>query len=245
GGAGARIKKYYRERFGLILFKKPCEIPAVGERYSSLGETLGFPPMARMVGGIDIPESAQVKTRSRLGGIDRQMVAIAPGSRWPMKRWSVEKYVDLTRRIIEGHGCHVVLLGNDLEAESMAPIAQTMGENVTNLVGRTSILEAAAAIQHTIAFIGNDSGLMHLAEAVGVPVIALFGPTVKAFGYYPSLPESRVIERDLSCRPCSRNGRRPCIKGTQECLAAIPVEPVEEAFADLLARRGPARYVHH
>ncbi|UCG51664.1 MAG: glycosyltransferase family 9 protein, partial [Candidatus Latescibacterota bacterium] len=114
GGAGARIKKYYRERFGLILFKKPCEIPAVGERYSSLGETLGFPPMARMVGGIDIPESAQVKTRSRLGGIDPQMVAIAPGSRWPMKRWSVEKYVDLTRRIIEGHGCHVVLLGNDL-----------------------------------------------------------------------------------------------------------------------------------
>jgi heptosyltransferase-2 len=245
GGAGARIKKYYRERFGLIIFKRRCDIPTVNQRYSALGETLGFPAMTHGVGGLDVPQSAQIKIRSLLGGIDRQMVAVAPGSRWPMKRWGVEKYVDLTRRITEDHGCHVVLLGNDLEAESTAPIAQAMGGNVTNLIGRTSILEAAAAIQHTVAFIGNDSGLMHLAEAVGVPVIALFGPTVNAFGYYPSLPESKVIERDLICRPCSRNGRRRCIKGTQECLTAISVDPIEETFSDLIANRGPARYVHH
>jgi heptosyltransferase-2 len=104
-------------------------------------------------------------------------------------------------------------------------------------------MEAAAVIQGAATFIGNDSGLMHLAEAVGVPVIALFGPTVEAFGYYPSLGASRVVERDISCRPCSRNGSRRCPKGTQECLTAIPVEPVAEAFADLVEGRDNQRYV--
>lgn len=247
GGACSRIRKHYRERLGLILFKRRCEIPSVTARYDRLGEGLGFPPMATgdaPVGEIAVPESARVKVGSYVQAIDRRIIAVAPGSRWPMKRWGIEKYAEIARRIARRHNGHVLLLGDESEARWAEPVAAALGPHATNLVGRTSIIETAAAIQHAEAFIGNDSGLMHLAEAVGVPVIALFGPTVKAFGYYPSLPESKVIERDIPCRPCSRNGRRSCPKKTQECLTAIPVEAVEEAFSDLLSRRGPARYVH-
>jgi ADP-heptose:LPS heptosyltransferase len=71
----------------------------------------------------------------------------------------------------------------------------------------------------------NDSGLMHVAEAVGTPVVALFGPTVRGFGYFPSLPRSAVLETNgLECRPCSRNGRRPCWRGDHACLTRIDSE---------------------
>jgi heptosyltransferase-2 len=244
GSVDARITKHYWQRLALIVFKRYSEIPTVSQRYSGLGETLGYPPVASRVGGIDIPDSARGAVDAMLGDSPGGIVAIAPGSRWPMKRWGAEKYAELAGRITGPRGYRVVLLGDVSDVEDAAPIAETLPDHVTNLVGRTGILQTAAAIERASVFIGNDSGLMHLAEAVGVPVIALFGPTVQAFGYYPSLPMSKVIERELPCRPCSRNGRRSCPKGTQECLSRIPVEWVEEAFWDLQGNRGPARYVH-
>ncbi|MDH3216751.1 MAG: glycosyltransferase family 9 protein [Candidatus Krumholzibacteria bacterium] len=243
GGAHARIKKYYRERLGLILFKHRRPVPAVSERYCRLGEELGFPPVPVRAGGIDVPASAAAMIGARLEGVTEDTVAVAPGARWPMKRWGEDKFGELARRLVEHYGYHLILLGDRMDVQEADRIAAPLGDRVTNLTGRTGVLGAAAAIQHSVAFIGNDSGLMHLAEAVGVPVVALFGPTVEAFGYYPSLEASKVIERDIPCRPCSRNGSRPCPKGTQECLTAIPVQPVERAFADLLHNRGPARRV--
>jgi heptosyltransferase-2 len=74
-------------------------------------------------------------------------------------------------------------------------------------------------------------------------VVALFGPTVESFGYFPSLPGSRVIERNLACRPCSRNGSTPCPKGTVECLRAIGPESVLATVADALAGTGETRVV--
>lgn len=160
-----------------------------------------------------------------------------------MKRWAAENYAELARRIAFDFGHHVVLLGDRDDAPAAIPIAREAPGRVVNLIGRTDVMEAAAVISRALVFIGNDSGLMHLAEAVGVPVIALFGPTVEEFGYYPSLPQSKVLERSLPCRPCSRNGRRPCPRGTQECLTGIPVDSVEEALWDLLEQTGPARYI--
>jgi heptosyltransferase-2 len=244
GGAGVSIKKYYPDRVGLIILKRRCRIPSVVDRYGELGEALGLPPMSARVGGIDLPASARRSVDTFLRGVRGQIVCMAPGSRWPMKRWAVENYVELARRIAFELDYHVVLLGDAGDAGETARIAWGISDRVTDLAGRTRILETAAVIERSVVFIGNDSGLMHLAEAVGVPVIALFGPTVEAFGYYPSLPRSKVIERSLACRPCSRNGRRPCPRGTQECLTGIPVDWVEEAIWDLLDERGPARYVH-
>jgi len=244
GGAGVRIKKYYPDRLGLITLKRRRRIPSVVDRYGELGEALGLPAMSARVGGIDLPASARRSVERILSGVRGQIVCMAPGSRWPMKRWAVENYVELARRVAFELDYHVVLLGDAGDAVETARIASGISDRVTDLAGRTRILETAAAIERSVVFIGNDSGLMHLAEAVGVPVIALFGPTVEAFGYYPSLPRSKVIERSIACRPCSRNGRRPCPRGTQECLTGIPVDWVEEALWDLLDERGPARYVH-
>ena len=85
----------------------------------------------------------------------------------------------------------------------------------------------------------NDSAPLHLAEAVGTPVIAFFGPTVREFhGYFPRLPASRALETPLPCRPCSRNGKRPCPYGTKECLTSI--EP-SMALEEILQALGETR----
>jgi heptosyltransferase-2 len=78
----------------------------------------------------------------------------------------------------------------------------------------------------------NDSGLMQLAEAVGTPVLAFFGPTVRAFGYAPQLPASVLLEEtELDCRPCSRNGKRPCHRGDLACLERLDPDRAWSALA--------------
>jgi heptosyltransferase-2 len=234
GGAATRVRKYYRERLGLILFKRHSTIPTIAARYSALGEELGLPPVPVTTGCIEVPPEIVVRVNERIGDDESMFVSLAPGSRWPMKRWGIDKFTELAQRISDNHGCRLILLGDGKDEKAAERIATALGDRAVDLTGRTSITETAAAIQRSSAFIGNDSGLMHLAEAVDVPVVALFGPTVEAFGYYPSLETSEVVERDIPCRPCSRNGSRNCPKGTQECLTAIAVDPVEEALNNLL-----------
>ena len=106
-----------------------------------------------------------------------------------------------------------------------------------DLTGRLSILESAAVLKRCAALVTNDSAPLHLAESVGTPVVAFFGPTVREFGYFPRLPRSRALEVSLRCRPCSRNGARRCPYGTKECLAAIPPERAMEELAPLLDER--------
>ena len=237
GGAEARITKHYFARLGLIMLKRPAEIPSVSERYSALAEALGYPPLERTTGGIDVPARARGAVEDAFAGIERDIIAIAPGSRWAMKRWGIEKYTELARRLVVEHDRHVLLLGDEDDAVETKKMAAALGRHATDLAGKTSVMEAAAALERCVGFVGNDSGLMHLAEAVDVPVVALFGPTVRQWGYYPSHVDSVVIERDIECRPCSRNGSRTCPKGTQECLTEIPVETVERATGNLLDRR--------
>jgi lipopolysaccharide heptosyltransferase II len=243
GGADARIGKYYRARLGLIAFKVPADIPSIRDRYAELGTDLGFPTPQNGAGALEPPPSSERRALDAISGLDGECLAVAPGSRWPMKQWPQEKYIELLKRIVRRHGFGVLLLGDEKDRPVTSAIEQALGSNVLNLAGRTDILEAAAFIKHSAAFVGNDSGLMHLSEAVGVPVLALFGPTVEEFGYYPSHPRSKVCERDLSCRPCSRNGSRSCPRGSQECLTKLAVDDVESAFVDLLREEGPPRYI--
>jgi heptosyltransferase-2 len=159
-----------------------------------------------------------------------------------MKRWGAGRYLELAHSLVDAHGCHVVLVGDRHDAAITGAIAAELGAHATDVAGRSTLVETAAWIERCDGFVGNDSGLMHLAEAVGVPVTGIFGPTVETFGYYPALRESKTIERALPCRPCSRNGARPCPRTTQECLTAIDAAAVESAVVDMLERRGPRRY---
>ena len=98
-----------------------------------------------------------------------------------------------------------------------------------DLSNTTTLRESCALLACCRALVSGDSGPMHLASAVGTPVIALFGPTTREWGFYPAGPHDRVLEQNLPCRPCSLHGLAACRRGG-ECLAGISPENALEAL---------------
>jgi heptosyltransferase-2 len=153
----------------------------------------------------------------------RRFVAIAPGARWETKRWQPASFGLLAQELADC-GLGVLMIGDRSEMELCRTVAGGCGAAVA--CGRLSLMETAAALREASVLVTNDSAPLHLSEAVGTPVVALFGPTVRQFGYFPILPGSVVIERDLGCRPCSRNGSGRCRLENRECLDGIGHEEV-------------------
>lgn len=236
-----QIRKSEAKKLFLIAGKIDLYRRAVtqAERYLELARELGCSP-----GGTDrllpIPAGAaesasSILARSGLGA--RPVVAMAPGARWPTKRWPLEHFSELVQ-LVAKRGYSVALIGGEEDTALGDALAREAPGAAVTLAGRLSILESAAVLERCAALVTNDSAPLHLAEAVGTPVVAFFGPTVRQFGYYPRLPRSRALERSLGCRPCSRNGARPCPYGTKECLVAIPPREAFEALDDAVAESG-------
>jgi heptosyltransferase II len=236
GRVDARIEKHTRGRLGLIVFKRAAALPSMLERYARLCEPIGIPVPRLSPGGLKLPDEAMAAAARAMTA--REFIAVAPGSRWPSKRW--EGFAPLCDRL--ARDASILLVGDSSDRVFTRPIAAALGDRCLDITGSARLMFTAAHIARCRAFVGNDSGLMHLAEAVGIPVVALFGPTVEAFGYYPSLAQSRTIERRIACRPCSRNGSIPCPRRTVECLAAIGPETVAETVSSLFDA-GAARRV--
>ncbi len=159
-------------------------------------------------------------------------VGLAPGARWASKRWHDSKFVDLLTILLKaGAPAVTLILGPDEiawfdEGPLAKAAAQYPGLDVIREAGLPAVADALGRCHVTVT---NDSGLLHLSEAVGTPVVALFGPTVRAFGYFPLLPDSRVLEKPLDCRPCSRTGSKPCHRGDLACLEEIAPAEVGDA----------------
>jgi heptosyltransferase-2 len=162
-------------------------------------------------------------------------LGLAPGARWDTKRWPPEHFAELLRgfREITGAPVTIFLGARELAWFDSGPLADAAAvTGGVEVVRARPLPEVAARLAECGTLVTNDSGLLHLAEAVGTPVLACFGPTVREFGYFPLLPASRVLEVDgLACRPCSRNGKRPCHRRDLACLRRTAPET---ALATLL-----------
>jgi len=158
-------------------------------------------------------------------GLTRPFVALHPFATHPDKAWPMGYWLSLIP-LIERQGLDWVILGKN-------PDHLQALDDPRNLTGRTALRETCAILSQARALVTADSGPMHLATAVGTPVVALFGPTAKVWGFYPSGPFDTVLERAMPCRPCSLHGGTRCKTG-RECLTAIEPEDVaERLFATL------------
>jgi ADP-heptose:LPS heptosyltransferase len=153
-----------------------------------------------------------------------QSVVIAPSATWELKRWPIEYWSKLVQA---NSDLHFVILGGEHDT-FCDDIAQQSPHNTTNLRGRLTWLQSAKIVSLARAVVSGDTGILHLADVLGRPTIGLIGPT--AFGY-PSLKNSQVIEIDLPCKPCSKDGRGRCrIAETKKCLVDIKPEMVSIAL---------------
>jgi ADP-heptose:LPS heptosyltransferase len=110
------------------------------------------------------------------------VLAVAPGANWRGKTWRAERFAELARRITAPlgvlPGARVAVLAAAHERSQAGPVLEMIApERRIDLVGRTDLLTAAAALKRCVLFVGNDTGLMHMAAAVGAPTVGLFGPS--------------------------------------------------------------------
>ena len=152
------------------------------------------------------------------------LVGFAPDSRWKTKMWGINKYSALAKRVLSWNKDAVLFLFGE-NREIGDEIEAVCPRRIYNLMGRLTIKEVMALISFMNIFVSNDSGLMHIANAFRVPLVAIFGPTVKEFGFSPRGEEIRIIEVDVPCRPCSLHGTNVCKKDYQ-CMKMISVDNV-------------------
>ena len=161
----------------------------------------------------------------------REWVAVAPGARHAAKRWPPEHFAAVAARL-RASGCSILVVGGPDEIDALRGVAEAV-EGAKVWPAERPLDQLAAALSRCALTVGNDSGLLHLSEAVGTAVVAIFGPTVREWGYYPLDPRSRVIEQDVACRPCSKLGDRPCWQPEPWCLLRSTPEQVGAAALDI------------
>jgi heptosyltransferase-2 len=194
-------------------------------------------------------QEAEKKLRGRHWQPQRPLIGIAPGAGFFTKRWPAEYFGDLATSLIR-QGNQVVILGGTQDGalakqiEQVVKAATPLDKNeapLINLAGGLSLLGAAAVVKRCRLLVANDSGLMHIAEAVGAPLLAIFGSTTRELGFFPQLPSSRVVENfALSCRPCSHLGHQQCPRRHFRCMKEILPAQVWARVREMLSANNAA-----
>lgn len=197
-----------------VLPSIPLTAAEIGQGAVSLAATMG----ATMNG------TANARWDKDRGG---RIIALHPYATHPDKAWPRQHWLDLAALLTQAELPWVVI-GRDT-----APLFSNDPRDLTN---RTNLRETCGLLKGADVLVTNDSGPMHLAAGVDTPVVTLFGPTAKAWGFYPQGPYDRVLEKDMGCRPCSLHGKNQCPRG-KACLTSIsPQETLEAVLATISGR---------
>lgn len=156
-----------------------------------------------------------------------ELICLAPGSVWFTKRFPEEKFIVLLN-MMDKIDFKIALIGAKEDIKLCERIiSKTTHNQVYSFAGRLSILQSAELIRNSSLLITNDSAPLHLANAVGTKVIALFGSTIKEFGFYPIGKHDKVFEViGLKCRPCSNHGKKSCPIHTFDCMKSITISEI-------------------
>jgi ADP-heptose:LPS heptosyltransferase len=212
--------------------------PVIGLREPAVSRLAGEPPLPSV-------HLAPAEVNWAIGELERLEVppgaiGTAPGARHATKKWPIVYHAELIDRLALRRSSVVpVFLSSspeDLELET--ELRRLVRRPEAMRIVRQPLRRAAAMLGRLSALVTNDSGLMHLAAAVGTPVVALFGPTVTEFGFAPAGPGHQVLERPLDCRPCSVHGGPRCPLGHFRCMKETAPEEVLAALDRLDRRRG-------
>ena len=225
-----RFPKRYLRRFFYLHFRWPTlrKVPPFRETHVE----------ALRPWGVDLPRATKLTTtpaaeksaREKLpivAAAGRRRLAVAPSAAWPLKRWPIASFRSVVETLLaEDPSLDVVVLGGPADAFCAELVRGLPNERVANAQGQFSLEESFAALAHCNALLANDTGLAHAAEALGKPAVFLFGPTTPEIGVRPQHPQSRVAERELWCRPCSKHGKGDCWRGDHACLQGLSTTTV-------------------
>jgi len=171
-----------------------------------------------------------------LGPRQNPLIGIAPGAAYgPAKKWFPQRFAAVADKIADTYRCRIILLGGKSDAAAAEEVCRFARTDLINLAGKTSLKEAIHLIAQCRLFLSNDSGLMHVAGALNIPTIAIFGstdPTTTS----PVGGRSIVVYKKVACSPCLKKNCPIDFR----CMEAISVEDVSAA-ADHLLKRNPEK----
>jgi heptosyltransferase II len=160
----------------------------------------------------------------------RPLIGLAPGAAYgPAKRWSAERFAAVADRLVDDFGAEALLFGSAGDSQSTAEVGRNARNRLVDIAGKTNLQEAISLIARCDLFISNDSGLMHIAGALGRPTIAIFGST-NPVTTSPAGEKSVVIHHDVDCSPCLK---QVCPTDFR-CMDMIGVDEVYAAASKLL-----------
>jgi heptosyltransferase-2 len=225
-----RTRLFTRWRIGSV------ERIHVVERYEETLKRIGCAATGKP-SELHLPAEALDKARRR---IDDALGSITPiaanlGGKFATKKWIPELWAQLLNQL----GRPVVLLGADTEVAEAALIQSHLKVPFLNAVNNTPLVESAALVAACGLVITHDSGLMHVAAALGKPIVSIWGHSVPSFGFTPWKTNAAIVEtQGLACRPCSKLGHDACPKGHFKCMREITPEQVMRAISEVTQKGG-------
>ncbi|MCY4643539.1 MAG: glycosyltransferase family 9 protein [Bacteriovoracales bacterium] len=166
-------------------------------------------------------------------------ILVAVSASQAQKRWPLSSYERFLAQALvdeDFQGLQFVITAGPVDdfCSRFFELEKRHPKRLLNLQGKTSLTESVHLAKEAHFCLGNDTGILHLAESVGTPVLAIFGPTGQAQGLYPHLPESDTLSLSLWCRPCNTSTKGRCIRSERFCLTRISPEMVRDKLKTLL-----------
>lgn len=228
-----------------LLLNRPVRMePRFADRhqlfhYLHLVESVSAPTTEppRLVLRAGTAEQTQVVDLLEHLGIDgrRPLIGLAPGSiNSHAKRWPVDRFASLADRLARAADAEILLLGSPRDGDVLDRVASRCASKVHNLNGTIDLGRGIALVERLTGLICNDSGAMHLAAALDVPTVAIFGPT-DSKATYPFSESATMVRCEVGCSPCML---RSC-PGDHQCMTGITVDEVFDAFMQTVGSRRP------
>lgn len=243
--SGAKIKIGFKEAKLSVLFSKRVKREGSHEVIKNHLLLEALDPLFKKI-------KPDLKSKYRLfapnkGSIDElnkiskePYIVIAPGSKWHTKKWKADGYTKLTEKLLANYNHDIIFTG---DKDDKALINNIIGKikneklknRIVNLADKLNISDLMFLISKASLVITNDSAPQHLAVGLDVPVVSIFGPTVRALGYYPFSDKAVVVEaHEVKCRPCGTHGHMECPRKDHSCMNSIKEEIVYAAVKKLL-----------
>lgn len=239
--AGIRRRIGYDRKLGFLLTDQLKHTKQLGEKHE-LEYCLDFlQPLGLESGDKDLFMPIKAESEAWVDGVFAQqaiqktdkLLAINPGASCPSRIWLGERFAEVSRRLAEKYGFKVILVGGPKEMKIADIVLKSMQSSVVNLSGKTSLSQLASVLKRCDLLISNDSGPVHMASAVGTPVISIFSRNKKGINptrWGPVGKKDKILHRTVGCIECLAHNCRKQFA----CLKAITVDDVLQAADEIL-----------
>jgi heptosyltransferase-2 len=242
--SGTKVIRYDKQslnRYALLHFKQGNQAlsKSVVQRYL---ETLGFlgPHQWTVDTKIYLTEKEAMIAQGLLEQYGIRpgdvVVGLNPGATWETKKWPLPNWIEFLR-LCQDKKIKLLFFGDAADQPFIGAILKDAGDirdTVINLAGKTTVRQLCALIKQCRVLVTGDSGALHIAQALDIPVLVLLGPTVPEFGFVRPRAADIVLCKELPCRPCSLHGTNDCKRGDRLCLAGLSAREVFESLREQL-----------